>query len=196
MPSLLFLSLQVSIHSLTPTSLCELRHGWHDSCYLLGMDTRTLLASCLLATSLALPAQNEIGFAVAGSQGMSGFPCDPVTCTPATVDADSGNTLQLRLKGARYQPHLLLLSATQAPCVPIPGFGGALLVQPPGATFLMNLSWSNYYVTGPGPTCGGWIGTQLVSVPALPMNTVLYLQVLAPLNGTFTFSNSVEITIN
>ncbi|MFT4516047.1 MAG: hypothetical protein ACI89X_003557 [Planctomycetota bacterium] len=160
------------------------------------MDTRAILALCLLTTSLALPAQTEIGFAVAGPNGMSGFPCDPVTCTPATVDADSGDTLALRLKGARYQPHLLLLSIAPAPCVPVPGFAGALLVQPPGVIFIMDLSWYNVFVTGPGPTCGGWIGMQLVPVPALPMNMVIYLQTLAPINGQLTFSNAVEVTIN
>jgi hypothetical protein len=161
-----------------------------------GMDTRAFLASCLVVGSMALPAQNQVGFAVAGPDGVSGFPCDPVTCVAATVTADSGQTLQFRLKGARFEPHLLLVSAAPAACVPIPGFGGALLLQPPGEIFLMDLAWSNLMVTGPGPSCGGWIGTQLALVPALPMNLVLYLQVLAPVDGTLTFSNAVAATIN
>lgn len=153
----------------------------------------------LAAFAAILPAQH-CGLQIGSALGSSGQPCDPFSCTATNVDAYAGSSVLLRTKGAREQLHFLLVSGQSAPCVAIPGIANSLMVAPPGAAATVQFNWARLYITGPGPQCGGWIGSMLLPLPAaLPIGLQLRAQLLAPVptasGATWTFSNAVDLTI-
>lgn len=162
------------------------------------------LIRCLIPFVLpaALAAQS-FSLVAASPQGTSGSLCDPWSCTPATVDANAGTTLQLTTVGAAVAPTFLLLSLPPAQCASIPGLGNALIVQPAtGFAQLLNLGWGHFYVYGPGVTlCASWVGFEYLPLPAaLPSGAQFLMQLLAPSPagtpiGAWTFSNAVEVTV-
>ena len=125
--------------------------------------------------------------------------CDPFSCTPPTLSANAPSQLLLFTKGARWQPHVLMVSGTPAPCVSVPGIGNQLLVAAPGLASVITFNWLQVYVQGPPPVCGGWIGNTPLSLPSLPGGLFLRLQLLAPVptvNGPqWMFSNALDVTI-
>jgi len=165
------------------------------------------LALAIAAPLLAVTASAQhVGFQVAavtatsGTQ-ISGFPCDPFSCTPATVMADAGTSILLRTKGASWQPHFLFVSNQTLPCVTIPGFGNALMMDGPASVTLLDLTWAMIYVSGVGPVCGGRIGSTYFDLPAgLPSGAGARMQLFAPwmtVDGPlWTFSNAVDLTIS
>src|SRR5690606_21201200 len=115
----------------------------------------------------------------------------PWTCTPGRVTAQPGTPLQLMVVGdPSANPVLLLVSATPALCVPIPGVHRSLIVRPDAVLLPLSLNWFRVY-----HVCASWVGSARVQLPPGAPASVFLLQVFAPVAGQPTLSNAVRLQI-
>lgn len=161
---------------------------------------RHLLLGALVAVGATA---QSVQFAVNSGLGSSGLLCNPTSCTPSSLQAATGFPVQLMTQGGVIgSPSFLLLSHATAPCVAVPGFAGALLVQSPGLALPISFQWAHFHVSGAGgAVCGGWIGfVNLPLPPSAPSGSSMAMQLLsesvdASMQPVWTFSNVVVLTI-
>ncbi len=151
----------------------------------------------LLAFAPSADAQ-DVPLVIGSSTGTSGTLCDTFQCTPSPVDVTAGTTALMLIKAGRDQFPLLMLSGPSTQCIPIPGITNSLIVRTDAFFTLVSPQWSRIITSGPGPQCGGWVGSMLLNAPVtLPAGSIYLTQVLAQVGaaGQLTLSNAVEITI-
>lgn len=162
-----------------------------------------LAGGVLLSMSLSAAAQ-ELSLVVNSPSGASGTLCDPWSCTPATVNVPRGFPMQMVARGSFAPLQILLLAVPPVQCATIPGFGGSLILQPPGYATTVNVLWGHIYVSGaPGSNpCGGWMGFSTLAIPnTAPPGFQFVIQMLDQvpdpnLVPTWTFSNAVAVTVS
>src|SRR5690606_32719680 len=113
----------------------------------------------LLLTLLPAPiAAQDVTLTAVSTNAASNMLCAPWTCTPGRVTAQPGTPLQLMVVGdPSANPVLLLVSATPALCVPIPGVHRSLIVRADAVLLPLSLNWFRVY-----HVCASWVGSARV----------------------------------